>query len=279
MSVTLKPLSDNLGVEATGVDLAGALASADLAAMTEALHEHLVMVVRDQKLTPPQYLGAMARFGDLMPQHLTRILMPEHPLIAVLDSRQSDLDGAGKAIPTGSRAWHTDHTNHARPPKFTALYAVKLPSSGGDTSFANMQAAYAGLAEDERRALDPMVTVNVIEQDTGNVAADTRETLTKAPQRHPLIRTHPVTGRKAIYVHPGKTASIDGVAPERTRVFINDLLDRAIRPDMTYRHQWRPGDLLIWDNRATLHIAHRDYDAAEGRIMHRVILEGEVPFH
>lgn len=279
MSVTLTPLSDTFGIEATGVDLAGNVDPADVAAMLAALHENLVMVVRGQALTPPQYLKATRLFGDIMPQHLTKILMPEHPEIAVLDSRKSDRDADGRAQPSGSRAWHTDHTNHARPPKYTALYAVKLPSSGGDTSFANMQAAYAALPADERAKLDPLVTVNVIESDTGNVGDDTRASLTKAPQRHPLIRTHPETRRRAIYVHPGKTAYIEGMEPDASKVFIKDLLDRAIRPGMTYRHTWRPGDLVIWDNRATLHIAHRDYDAGEGRIMHRVIVEGEVPFH
>ena len=159
----------------------------------------------------------------------------------------------------------------------TMLYAVKLPSKGGDTSFANMQAAYEGLPAEERSKLDPMITVNVIEQDTGSVGEDARQTLAKAPQRHPLIRTHPETGKKAIYVHPGKTERIDGMEPAESRTFIQDLLARAITPDITYRHTWQPGDLVLWDNRATLHIAHRDYDASEGRIMHRVILEGEVP--
>ena len=275
--VSLSRLSPALGVEAVGIDLAGPVAADDLSALQKALDEHLVMVVRGQNLTPEQYLDAARLFGDLMPQHLTKILMPEHPEIAVLDSRQSDKDKEGKAIPTGSRAWHTDHTNHARPPKVTMLYAVKLPSKGGDTSFANMQAAYAGLPAEEQAKLAPMVTVNVIEQDTGNVGEDARKTLTRAPQRHPLIRTHPASGKKAIYVHPGKTERIEGMEPEDSRAFVQDLLARAITPDVTYRHTWRPGDLVLWDNRATLHVAHRDYDAAEGRIMHRVILEGEVP--
>lgn len=278
MSVTLNPLSSTFGVEVVGVDLAGPVAAEDLSAMQTALTDRLVMVVRNQNLTPEQYLDAARLFGDLMPQHLTKILMPEHPEIAVLDSRQSDKDTKGKAIPTGSRNWHTDHTNHARPPKITMLYAVKLPSKGGDTSFANMQAAYAGLPAAEQEKLAPLITVNVIEQDTGNVGDDARQALTKAPQRHPLIRTHPETGKKAIYVHPGKTERIDGMEPEDSRAFVQDLLARAIQPDMTYRHTWQPGDLVLWDNRATLHIAHRDYDASEGRIMHRVILEGDVPF-
>ena len=278
MPVTLNDLTPSLGVEAVGVDLSGAVAVEDLDAMREALSRRLVMVVRDQNLNPKSYLDAARLFGDLMPQHLTNLLMADHPEIAVLDSRKADKDKAGKAIPTGSRAWHTDHTNHARPPKVTMLYVVKLPSQGGDTSFANMQAAYEGLPEDEQADLAPMVTVNVIEQDTGAVSEDAREALTRAPQRHPLIRTHPETGKKAIYVHPGKTERIEGMTPEDSKSFVQDLLARAITPDVTYRHQWRPGDLVIWDNRATLHIAHRDYDADEGRIMHRVILEGEGPF-
>jgi taurine dioxygenase len=278
MPVELSPLTPSFGVEAVGVDLAGSVSEDDLNAMREALKERLVMVVRRQNLTPEQYLAAASLFGDLMAQHLTNILMPEHPEIAVLDSRKADKDKNGQAIPTGSRAWHTDHTNHARPPKFTMLYAVKLPSKGGDTSFANMQAAFAALPAEDQARLSPMITVNVIEQDTGAVDETARASLTAAPQRHPLIRTHPDTGKKAIYVHPGKTQRIEGMEPEDTKTFVRDLLERAITPDVTYRHTWQPGDLVIWDNRATLHVAHRDYDADEGRIMHRVILEGEVPF-
>jgi len=277
MPLSLKPLSDVLGVEATGVDLSGRLPDAEVAALNTAIEEHLVMVVRDQSLTPPQYLDAMRLFGDLMPQHLTHLLMPEHPEIAVLDSRKAAIGEDGGAIPIGSRDWHTDHTNHERPPKITAMLAVNLPSTGGDTGFANMQAAFEGLPAAEQASLSAMTTVNVIEQHTHYVSDETRDALTAEPQRHPLIRTHPATGRKAIYVHPGKTERIEGMNPEESKHFINDLLERTITPDVSYRHQWRPGDLVIWDNQSTLHIAHRDYDHTEGRIMHRVILEGEVP--
>lgn len=277
MPVSLTPLTETIGIEATGVDLSGPVDDTDLAAMQDALHEHLVMVVRDQDLTPAQYLDAMSLFGDLMDQHLTELLMPEHPKIAVLDSRRAKRVLDGEIVPIGAKDWHTDHTNHARPPKMTAIYAVQLPSKGGDTGFANMQAAFAGLPDDERNKLEPLVTVNVIEQDTEYVSDSTRDALTREPQRHPFIRTHPETGKKAIYVHPGKLAHIDGMAPEESHSFVNDLLARTITPDVTYRHKWRPGDLVIWDNRGTLHLAYRDYDVTEGRIMHRVILEGEVP--
>jgi taurine dioxygenase len=278
VSLTMNPLSEGLGIEVTGIDFSKPVAAPDVDAMTAALHENLVMVIRDQDLTTQQYLDAMRLFGELMPQHLTNLLMQEHPEIAVLDSRNSVLDSDGKGIPIGSRDWHTDHTNHDRPPKMTAMYAIKLPSKGGDTGFANMQAAFAALPPVTQAALSAMTTVNVIEKNTIYVSDDVREALTEEPQRHPLIRTHPETGRKAIYVHPGKTERIEGMQPAESLTFINDLLDRVLTPAVTYRHKWRSGDVVIWDNRGVLHLAHRDYDHREGRIMHRVILEGEVPF-
>lgn len=278
MSLSLNPLSNNLGVEVTGVDLSGPVTDDDLQTMQDALRDHLVMVIRDQNLNPSQYLAAMSLFGDLMAQHLTKLLMPDHPEIAVLDSRKAQTRRAdGEIMPIGSRDWHTDHTNHERPPKMTAILAVKLPSKGGDTSFANMQAAYAGLDKAEQAELAKLTTVNVIEKDTGYVDDSTRDALTADPQRHPFIRTHPETGKKAIYVHPGKTERFEGMAPTESKQLINDLLDRVLTPDVTYRHKWRNGDLVIWDNRALVHLAHRDYDTAEGRVMYRVCLEGDVP--
>ena len=276
MTVSIKPLSDALGVEVTGVDLSHPVSPDDLAAMKRAVADNLVMVVRDQKLTPGQYLAAARLFGDTMPQHLSDMLMKEHPKIAVLDSRKTIAGPDGRKAAIGSRAWHTDHTNHAQPPKYTVLYAVALPKSGGDTGFANMQAAYAALPEPEREKLAALKTVNKIE-DHDYVSPEDRAKF-GAPQIHPLVRTHPDTGRKALYFHPGKTDRVGDMAPAESQDFLNDLLDKTIKPAVTYRHKWRVGDVLICDNRAVLHVAHDDYDHAEGRVMHRIILEGEVPF-
>ena len=277
MPLTLTPMTETIGIEATGLDLSGPLEPSDLAALQTALRDHLVLVVPGQALTPAAYLDALSLFGDLMDQHLTHLLMDEHPKIAVLDSRRSAIGDDGKAIPIGSRDWHTDHTNHARPPKMTAMYAVQLPSSGGDTGFANMQAAYQRLPADERARLAELTTVNVIESYTDYVGEATRDALKHDPQRHPFIRTHPETGRKAIYVHPGKLDRFVGMDREASLRFCNALLERTLTPDVTYRHRWRLGDLVIWDNRAVLHVAYRDYDHREGRIMYRALLEGEVP--
>ncbi len=277
MALSITPLSGPLGAEVTGVDLSKGVTAADIAAMDEAMTEHLLLVIRDQTLDPDELLAAIRLFGETMQQHLSEMLMDGHPEIAVLDSRNSMVEPDGTAIPIGSRDWHTDHTNHARPPKMTALYAVTLPrSGGGDTSFANMHLAYEALPAAMRAELDKLKTHNKIE-DYAYVNSTDKERFGSV-QMHPLICTHPVTGRKAIYIHPGKTVKFDGIEPDESRALIGNLMERIIQPEIIYRHKWRTGDLALWDNRSLLHIAHRDYNAGEGRIMHRVILAGDVPF-
>ena len=277
MTVSISPISDALGAEATGIDLTEPITDADKDALRQAVINNLVLVIRDQHLNPEQYLAAVRLFGDTMPQHLTDMLMKEHPEIAVLNSQKAGADANGTIYPAGSRDWHTDHTNHAKPPKFTALYAITLPASGGgDTGFANMQKAFDNLPPSRKCELDGLQTINKIEDRNYVSAADKQKY--GAPQPHPLIRTHPDTGRKAIYIHPGKVAKIDGMTQEESRVFVDELMEEIIQPDVTYRHKWRDGDLIIWDNRAIVHLAHRDYDPAEGRVMQRVLLQGDKPY-
>lgn len=277
MTVSISPISDALGAEATGIDLTQPITDADKDALRQAVLDNLVLVIRDQHLNPEQYLAAVRLFGDTMPQHLTHLLMKGHPEIAVLDSRDSGADSDGTVFPTGSRDWHTDHTNHAEPPKFTTLYAITLPKSGGgDTGFANMQKAFDNLPPSRKCELDGLQTINKIE-DRPYVSAADKEKY-GALQSHPLIRTHPETGRKAIYIHPGKVAKIDGMTVAESHEFVDELMEQVIQPDVIYRHKWRPGDLVIWDNRAIVHLAHRDYDHTEGRIMQRVLVKGDAPY-
>ena len=157
----------------------------------------------------------------------------------------------------------------------TALYAIALPSTGGDTSFANMHKAFESLSPAQQSELETIRTHNQIEN-YAYVNAEDKDRFGDV-QIHPLIRTHPVTKKKAIYIHPGKTAKLDGMSEESSHAFVDQLMEQIIQPEVIYRHKWRKGDLVLWDNRALLHIAHRDYDAREGRIMQRVLLKGEVP--
>lgn len=272
MSIAITPLSDALGVAVTGVDLAQTVLPADLKTMKQALRNQLVMVIRGQSLSPQQYLSAIRLFGETMPQHLTDWLMPEHPEIAILDSRNVPPGADGSIKQPGSRDWHTDSTNFARPPKITALYAVRLPSCGGDTGFANMHMAYNALPSPVQKQLAGMKTNNKVE-DRAYVSAEHKRT----SQIHPLVRTHPETGKKAIYIHPGKAVNFLGMEAEQSLVFTNELMETVIQPDIFYRHKWQLGDLLLCDNRSVMHLAYNDYDHAEGRVMHRVILQGDVP--
>ena len=275
MSLSLKPLADALGVEVKGIDLSEPVPDEVVETLKQSLRDRLVLVVRDQNLSAEQYLSAVRLFGETMEQHLSDLLMEDHPEIAVLDSRQSPMGDDGRGIPLGSKDWHTDHTNHAKPPKMTAMYSLALPRSGGDTGFANMHLAYEALSKAEKAQLGPMKTVNRIENNS--YVSDEHKKRFGAVQVHPLIRTHPETGRKAIYIHPGKTAKIEGLDEDKSKTFVNRLMTQAIQPEITYRHQWQLGDLVIWDNRSISHVAYRDYDHKEGRIMQRVILAGDTP--
>ena len=276
MSISVRPLSEALGAEIRGVDLSGPVGAAEVARIEQALIDHLVVVVREQSLSPARLVGALRLFGETMQQHRSDILLDGHPEIAVLDSRNAPVEADGEAYPDGSRDWHTDHTNHPRPPKVTALYAIRLPpGGGGDTGFANMHAAYDALPADLKARLATLRSHNKIESHA-HLAASDKERF-GAIQTHPIIRTHPATGRKAVYIHPGKAVRIDGMSEAETRTFIDELMPHLIRPELCYRHEWQPGDLVLWDNRALLHLAYRDYDTRQGRIMHRVLLQGEVP--
>ena len=275
MSISVTPLSEAIGAEIKGVDLSLSVSACDVQIIHAAIEQNLVIVLRDQRFSPQTLLSGIRLFGETMEQHLTDILMDEYPEIALLDSREMPPDEEGKIISFGGRDWHTDHTNHEFPPKFTALYAIKLPATGGDTSFANMQLAYDSLDVEEQKALSKLKTVNKIE-DFAYIDEKAREKFGTMPV-HPLIRTHPSTHKKAIYVHPGKLENLVNMEAQDSHALICNLLNKVITPKITYRHKWREGDLLIADNRAVLHLAHQDYDLSEGRIMYRVLIKGERP--
>jgi taurine dioxygenase len=156
------------------------------------------------------------------------------------------------------------------------LYGVEIPSSGGGTSIADMRAAYWSLEEEERRELEGLRTVNSLDPER----TDTRpEDLARygAPVVHPMVRTHPVSRERAIYFHPTKTAYIEGMTPEASKEYLSGLVERIIKPDIVYQHSWVKGDVLVIDDRATLHRAHDDYDHNESRVLWRIIVEGDRP--
>ena len=236
-------------------------------ALSRALADHLALVFREQTLTPAQYLAAASVFGPPMQQHYSQHNMPDFPLIGLIWHRNGQQP---------AEQWHTDHTNRERPPAATILYGVEIPSAGGGTSVASMRAAYRALPEDERRRLEGLTTFNSLDGGSTDIRQEDRDKY-GTPIQHPMIRTHPVHGSRAVYFHISKATHIGGMAPEASRAYMAELLDRMIQPEIVYHHVWRKGDVLVIDNRATMHRAHGDYDRRESRVLWRIIVEGERP--
>jgi taurine dioxygenase len=262
------PLQPSLGAKISGVDLGQPIDVPTREALSGALAEHLVLVFHDQALTPTQYLAAASLFGPPMEQHYSQHNMPDFPLIGLIWHRNGQQP---------AEQWHTDHTNRERPPAATILYGVKIPSAGGGTSVASMRAAYVALPEDERRRLESLKTFNSLESDRSDTRSEDRDKY-GSPIEHPMVRTHPVHGSRAVYFHISKATHIGGMTPEASQAYMRDLLDRMIRPEIVYHHVWRKGDVVVIDNRATMHRAHGDYDRSQSRILWRIIVEGDRPY-
>ena len=274
LKMRMKLLHDELGVEVTGIDLSQGVPTEEL---ERALHQHIVVVVRAQSLSPKKYVAVMSALGTPARQNNVDELLPGYPEIIEIDSRTAKLDKSGQRNLFGTKYWHTDHTNQQCPPKITALYAKMLPPSGGDTCFANAYLLYERLAAERRTAIAVLRTVNGADRHLDIQQQD--PTAFAQAAIHPLVRKHPVTGRHALYVHPLKALHIEGWGEPESLAFFEELLEEAVRPELVYRHQWRLGDLVLIDNRACLHRAMIDYDADAGRVMHRIILEGDRPIH
>ncbi len=271
-------LTPNIGAEVTGIDLSRPIDDSTRRQLNAAVVENVALVIRDQALTPQQYLEAIANFGEVMPQHFTQYALPDCPLVHEVSNRHQDK--AGKQIKHGE-GWHTDHTNHVRPPKYTCLYAVALPSQGGGTAIVNMRAGYQALPDDLRQKIDGLKTVNVFMGSAvarhSSPSAEAQAERKPEPVLQPLVRTNPDNGSKALYFHPLKTENIVGMSPQDSQALLDELLTHAVRDEFTYRHQWRKGDVLLWDNRAALHRALFDYDPSEYRLLYRVLVRGELP--
>jgi taurine dioxygenase len=262
----ISPLHPSLGALVAGVDLSAPLDDATRQALNRALADHLALVFRDQALTPAQYLSAASVFGPPMEQHYSQHNMPDYPLIGLIWHRNGQQP---------AEKWHTDHTNRERPPAATILYGVEIPSAGGGTSVASMRAAYLALPEEERRRLEGLTSFNGLDGKDDTRPEDREKYGT--PIEHPMVRTHPVHGSRAVYFHISKATHISGMTPEASRAYMSALLDRMIRPEIVYHHVWRKGDVLVIDDRATMHRAHGDYDRSQSRVLWRIIVEGDRP--
>ena len=260
------PISEHVGAAVIDIDLASSIDQTTAELLREALARHVILVIREQSFEPSQLLAAVRVLGEPMRQNYAQFNLPGFPDIGIINYDD---------VQTPADTWHTDTTNRETPPMATVLYAITVPSHGGDTSVANMRAAYAALPDSIKRDLDGLETVNTFD---GQFAVTEQERqYFGTPVHHPLVRTHPVTGEKALYFHILKTGHIPGKTPAASRLFLEELLQLAIKPEFVYRHQWQAGDLVIVDNRSAMHRVHDDYDRTEQRVLHRIVLKGDRP--
>jgi len=274
-AIRVQPVAGAIGAEVSGVDLSKDLDDATVAALRRAWLEHLVLFFRDQDLSPARFLAFARRFGEPIEYPFVKGLDEFPEIIPVLKLENEKINFGG--------IWHSDTTYLDVPPMASMLVAREVPPAGGDTEFANMYLAYETLSSGMKRLLDGLVAVN------SSAAADvsrTREDRLKDSARadakkdyaasHPVVRVHPETGRRALYVNVAHTVRFEGMTGEESAPILKYLYAHQTRPEFTCRFRWRPGSLAMWDNRCAQHNAINDYQGHR-RLLHRITLAGDKP--
>ena len=274
-SLVVEPVAGALGAEISGVDLAGPLDDTTVAAMRRAWLEHGVIFFRDQELPPAAFLAFARRFGAPIEYPFVKGL-PEAPeIIPVLKQADERVNFGG--------IWHSDTAYLDIPPMGSMLIARDVPPAGGDTLFANMYLAYEGLSDGMKRLLEGLRGINSsASADVSKTREDRMKDSGRADARqeyvatHPVVRTHPETGRKALYVNVAHTVGIEGLTREESAPILDYLYRHQIKPEFTCRFRWRPRSIAFWDNRCVQHNAVNDYQGHR-RLMHRITLAGDKP--
>jgi taurine dioxygenase len=267
-------IGDALGAEVSGIDLSRPLPRQTFARIREAWLEHLVLRFRDQSLTDPELKAFSALFGELDPpgpNPYGKPFLPDHPELNVISNIKVDGKPIG-GLGDGEAIWHADMTYVERPPMAAMLHALEIPASGGDTYWANMYLAYETLPEDmTARIADRRAVHDATYNSAGLMRKGYAEVNDprKAPgARHPLVKIHPETGRKSLFLGRRRNSYIEGLELEESERLLDALWAHATQPRFTFRQQWRVGDVVIWDNRCTLH--RRDaFDPTARRLLHR----------
>ncbi|MCB1740378.1 MAG: TauD/TfdA family dioxygenase [Gammaproteobacteria bacterium] len=270
----IRRMGPKIGAEITGVDVT-AMADSDFAQIYQTWLDCNVIVVRDQSLQMEDFLHYSRRFGRVLPHPSKSTRHPQCPEITLLGVDKFTPDGKliDAVYRRGGHDWHTDGAYDDEPFKATQLYALAIPSRGGDTMFASMYAAYEALPERLKSRLDGRLGAFVYGGRKRQNELLNPEDRDKAPAMHPIFSTHPETGRTGLYFDPGKILRIEGLEPQESDDIIDELTERMVLPDAQYRHQWRVGDIVIWDNRCAYHRAAADYPPEEDRIHWRVSIK------
>ena len=293
--ITVKRIGKHLGAEISGVDLSKPVDDATFEEIRKAFFDNEVVFFRNQKITPAQQVEFTRRFGTLEVHVRKESRLAGHPEILIVSNV---LDEKGNAIGAqdAGRFWHSDLSYKKEPSMLSALYAVEVPVKDGrvlgDTAFASTTAAYEALPEETKKRIARLKNVHSYryyrsknmqaqkeEQARGERVVQehvlTEEQLASVPDVEvPIVRTHPVTGRKGLFINEAHSPNIVGLPKEESDKLLNELCQQVIRPEFQYTHHWQPGDLLIWDNAAVQHKAKFDYDLPLRRVMYRTTVRG-----
>jgi len=282
-SFEIRPLAGHVGAEIIGLDLRLPLNDQDFASIHRAHLDHHVVVFRDQRISPQQQIDFSRRFGVLQIHVLKQFLLAGHPEILIV----SNIVENGQPVGLGDagKYWHSDLSYKELPSLGSMLHAQELPSEGGDTLFADMHRAWDTLPSALREAVEGRQAVHsyIARYSEGKNAANWRPTLTAeqlaqvVTVTHPVVRTHPENGRKALFVSEGFTTHIVGLPEDESRDLLQQLYAHSVREDNVYRHQWQAHDMVFWDNRSLIHLAAGCPDHLR-RKLYRTTIQGDAPF-
>ena len=274
-NIIVRPLTSRIGAEIYGVDLSQNLPQATISEIRRVLLDYLVIFFREQDITPEQQIAFVSKFGKTDTYPFVKGLDDYPQITPVLKLPDETVNFGG--------IWHSDTVYLDKPPMGTVLYAKELPPMGGDTLFANQYLAYENLSAPLRGFLKGLKAVNSATK--GTAAATRSDRVADAGTGearvleaiHPVVRTHPETGRKALYVNTGHTVRFDGMTEEESRPILEYLFQHQIKPEFCCRFIWTPGAVAFWDNRCAQHYPVNDYHGYK-RLLHRITLKGETPF-
>ncbi len=284
MTLVVRPLSPALGAEIVGLDLREELSAAAFDEVIGAWHRHLVLLFRNQSLSEDDQIRFAERFGVLQKRTRPAAAINEaghtkYPQVTMLVSNIRENGKLIGSLPDGEMHFHSDQCYIEKPATGTFLYAIEVPSQGGDTLFLNMYKAYETLPAELKARIDGRKALNAYLYDSTTRAVNgSKVDFTAHPHYlQPIVRTHPDTGRKALYVNRLMTFTVDGMEDDEGSALLNQLFDHIEQDQFIYAHHWQPGELVLWDNRCTLH-ARTDFSDQERRLLRRYVVVGDRVF-
>ena len=280
----IRSLSHSLGAEVSGINVA-TLNQTEFEFLREQFHKNIVLVVKNQDLSPASQTEFACRFGEIQYHISPEYLMKNQPEVMILSNETQN--GKFIGLPDGGSEWHSDHSYVDQPTGYTMLHALKVPKDGGDTEWINMVEAYETLSEEMKGRLKGLVSIHSFNRLKNRrltikvLHGDDKEYYEKRSppdSYHPIVRTHPYTGKKALYVSPRFTIGIKDIDEEEAQSLLDELFKHCQNREFVYRHRWTVGDLLLWDNRSTIHLATGGVPEGQARRMHRTTVLGEIPY-